>query len=354
MANTFDWVEIATSDAAKAAEFYQALFGWKIIQQDSADGTEVWIFDTGGVPRLENLRRGGIWERPPGDPLGVVVYVVVDDIKATLQRATALGGGVVIDRTPQGAAFRACFTDPSGNRLGLWEEKVAAEETPAELVLIPGGEFLMGADSKGDHSPAHSVRLDPFYLDRYEVTNAQYQRFCRATGRRLPQFWGLSGFRSGPGYPNQPVVGISWQDAVDYAAWSDQRLPTEAEWEYAARGGLAGMDFPNGNSLAPSDGNYARSGQGGPVPVGSYPPNGFGLHDMQGNVVEWVADFYDPAYYASSPVINPRGPETGRFRVIRGGGWHSGASCNRVYFRNALPPNWVDFNVGFRCARDVE
>jgi sulfatase modifying factor 1 len=354
MANTFDWVEIVTGDAAEAAAFYEALFGWKIIQKESAGGSDVWIFDTGGQPRLENLRRGGIWERPGGDRLGVVVYVVVDDIEATLRRATALGGTVVIDKTPQGTAFRACFTDPSGNRLGLWEEGVVAEETPAELVLIPGGEFLMGADLEGDRSPVHPVRLDAFYMDRYEVTNAQYQRFCQATGRRLPRFWQMSGFRSGLRYPNHPVVGVSWRDAVDYATWCGKRLPTEAEWEYAARGGLAGLDFPNGNSLDPSDGNYARSGQGGPVAVGSYPANGFGLHDMQGNVVEWVADFYDAAYYASSPAVNPQGPDTGRFRVIRGGGWHSGASCNKVHFRNALPPNWLDFNVGFRCARDLE
>jgi iron(II)-dependent oxidoreductase len=224
----------------------------------------------------------------------------------------------------------------------------------AEQVLISGGVCLIGADSEGDHSPVHRVRLDAFTIDRHEVTNARYLRFCQATGHRLPEFWGRSGFRCGPDYPHHPVVGVSWRDAVAYAAWCDKRLPTEAEWEVAARGGLVGMDFPNGDSLDPADGNYNKSGHGGPVAVGSYPPNGFGLHDMQGNVVEWVADFYDAAYYASSPEDNPQGPETGRFRVIRGGGWHSGAACNRVYFRNALPPNWVDFNVGFRCARDVE
>jgi formylglycine-generating enzyme required for sulfatase activity len=113
------------------------------------------------------------------------------------------------------------------------------------------------------------------------------------------------------------------------------------------------MDYPNRDALEPTDGNCNRSGKGGPVAVGSYSANGFGLYDMQGNVVEWVWDRYDPDYYSASPSANPQGPASGRFRVIRGGGWHSGPSCNRVYYRNALPQNWVDFNVGFRCAKDV-
>ena len=227
-------------------------------------------------------------------------------------------------------------------------------DTTGGVVLVPGGEFLMGSDSEGDHSPVHKVYVDSFYMDKYEVTNAQYLRFCEATGHRLPEFRGMDGFRCGPDYPNHPVVGVSWHDAVAYAAWCGKRLPTEAEGEYAARGGAVGMSYPNGETLHPSDGNYTESGKGGPVAVGSYPSNGFGLHDMQGNVVEWVWDLYDPDYYSSSPSANPLGPGSGRFRVIRGGGWHSGPYCNRVYFRNALPPNWVDFNVGFRCAKDFE
>ena len=226
-------------------------------------------------------------------------------------------------------------------------------ELAEQLVLIPGGEFLMGADSEGDHYPVHKVRLDTFYINRYEVTNAQYLAFCEATGNRLPFFWGMAGFRCGPDHPNHPVVGVNWQEAVAYARWCGLRLPTEAEWEFAARGGLVGRNYPNGDMLEPADGNYARSDTRGPVAVGSYPPNGYGLHDMQGNVVEWVSDWYAPDTYAHSPVVNPQGPESGKFRVLRGGGWHSGAYCNRVYYRNALPPNWLDFNVGFRCAKGV-
>jgi sulfatase modifying factor 1 len=222
-----------------------------------------------------------------------------------------------------------------------------------ELVLIPGGEFSMGSAVERDHGPIHRVSISSFYIDRCEVTNAQYHDFCEATGHRLPEFWDRDGFRCGPDYPNHPVVGVSWHDAAEFATWCGKRLPSEAEWEYAARGGLEGLDYPNGETLVPHDGNYTESKSGGPVAVGSYRANGFGLHDMQGNVVEWVRDYYAPDYYASSPSANPHGPPSGKFRVIRGGGWHSGPYCNRVYFRNALPPNWVDFNVGFRCANDA-
>jgi len=222
-----------------------------------------------------------------------------------------------------------------------------------EMVLIPGGEFMMGADNpSGDH-PLHKVHLPSFYLDTYEVTNAQYLRFCRETGRRLPEFWGQDHYHCSEKFPDHPVVGVNWGDAAAYAQWAGKRLPTEAEWEYAARGGRTGMAYPWGDSLSPAQANYYRTGVEGTKPVGSYPPNGYGLYDMAGNVVEWVQDRYDPDYYLNSPSDDPPGPEKGRFRVIRGGGWHSGPSCNRVYYRNALPPNWLDFNVGFRCARDV-
>lgn len=226
-------------------------------------------------------------------------------------------------------------------------------------VLIPGGRFVMGAGEDRDHSPAHPVTIASFFMEKHEVTNARYLDFCQATGHRLPAFWGMDQFRSGPGYPDHPVVGVSWIDACTYALWKGMRLPTEAEWEYAARGGLAGRHYPNGDEFVPSQANCAASKLGGPVAVASYPANGYGLHDMQGNVVEWVGDCYDARYYRSSPEEDPRGPgsddlrpEPVRFRVIRGGGWHSGPYCSRVYHRNALPANWLDFAVGFRCARD--
>jgi formylglycine-generating enzyme required for sulfatase activity len=191
-------------------------------------------------------------------------------------------------------------------------------------------------------------------MDKHEVTNAQYLKFCEETNRKLPEFWRMERFHSTVEFPNHPVVGISWRDAQAYAEWCGKRLPTEAEWEYAARGGLSGMDYPNGNSIDSSTANYTEAALDGTMPVASYAPNGYGLYDMAGNVAEWVADYYDTDYYATSSSNNPTGPESGKFRVIRGGGWHSGPFCNRVYVRNALPDNWVDFNVGFRCAKDYK
>ena len=235
-----------------------------------------------------------------------------------------------------------------------------AAESPAHpardtaMVLIPAGEFVMGAEGTGDNGPAHTVRLSAYYLARYEVTNAEYEAFCKTTGRDLPMFWGTDLFRSGPKYPDHPVVFVSNGDAREYAAWRGKRLPTEAEWECAARGGLAGMRYVGGNTLDSSKVNFTHSDMKGTVAVGSYEPNGYGLYDMAGNVQEWVADRYDAEYYKNSPAADPPGPASGRHAVIRGGGWFTGPGCMGVGYRIALPSNWVDFNVGFRCARDVE
>ena len=225
----------------------------------------------------------------------------------------------------------------------------------AFMVLIPAGEFQMGSnDGEDDETPIHTVYLDAFYMDRYEVTNAQYRKFMKATGHWDPKYW------SDPKYnaPDQPVVGVSWYDAVAYADWAGKRLPTEAEWEKAARGGLTGEKYPWGNEIAHNNAN--GSGTDGKdewqyaAPVGSFPPNGYGLYDMAGNSYEWCADPYDGDYYSNSPGCNPTGPRSGRFRALRGGGWMSSPFYLRVSSRLYFHPSITLSNIGFRCvAQDL-
>ena len=246
-----------------------------------------------------------------------------------------------------------------------------------EMMLVPPGEFLMGSIEKEgdeDEHPQHRVYVGAFYIDQHEVTNAQFHHFIEETGHRQPDFWDNSYLN----HPNQPIVGISWNDAVAYAKWAQKRLPTEAEWEKAARGGSEGKQYPWGDdfpdvlgykanyyimtstpldaAMSPSSfvgGNSAADGYQYTAPVGSFPPNGYELYDMAGNVAEWVADWYDEAYYLSSPKQNPQGPQKGRYRVIRGGAWDGFAYDLRCANRDVGNPNKSYLHVGFRCAKDV-
>lgn len=230
---------------------------------------------------------------------------------------------------------------------------------PEGMVLIPAGSFLMGSeDGENDEKPVHEVYVDAFYLDQYEVTVAQYQSYLRATGRPNPGNWDeqLQNL-------NHPVVYVSWEDATNYAKWVGKRLPTEAEWEYAARGGNTGLagnpkyQYPWGNVASQDHANY--SGVAGKdkwqrtSPVGSFPPNGFGLYDMAGNVWEWCSDRYAEDYYSKSPKQNPKGPVTGDYRVLRGGSWYVYPQYVRCADRVWDYPSDRDDLVGFRCAQDA-
>lgn len=226
---------------------------------------------------------------------------------------------------------------------------------PDTMALIPGGVYNIGND-KGipDQRPRHKVKLRSFYLDIHEVTNAQYAEFLEATGHREPLFWDDTTYNK----PYLPVTGVSWNDAAAYCKWAGKRLPTEAEWEAAARGGLEGEDYP---WKGPPDENLANyhhdsaSPPKGIKPAGQYKPNGFGLLDMAGNVWEWTYDYYKPDYYAdSTSVDNPRGPSRGTSRVIRGGAWNYGPDFMKVYYRNRAAPHLRLNYIGFRCARDAE
>jgi len=224
------------------------------------------------------------------------------------------------------------------------------------MVLIPGGEFKMGNNMENGlgFSPAHKVKVDSFYMDACEVSNRDYYQFCKATGYKLPEFWNTETFRSGENFMNYPVVGINWYDAKKYAEWAHKRLPTEAEWEYAARGGLAEMDFPNGGEWTKVSEKQDGKGWKNLIePVNNDQPNGFGLNHMGGNVWEWVADRYSETYYSESEYHNPKGPDKGANNIIRGGSWHSGSMCKKVFYRKGLVNSWCDFAVGFRCVKDI-
>lgn len=230
----------------------------------------------------------------------------------------------------------------------------------ALLIRIPEGQFTMGRtrvtpdDSTGmrpkvllDDRPDRRVSLHAFELDPYEITNAQYAAFAKATGHRLPYHWQGGSFPAGE--DKIPVYNVSWHDADTYCRWEGKRLPTEAEWERAARGGLEGQDYPNGDKI---DAKQARFNIAtGPGPVGAFPPNAFGLYDMAGNVSEWCADWFNRDYYKHAPAKDPSGPATGEYKVIRGGAWSDPPRRLTVFFRNWVRPEQRSPNIGFRCAR---
>ena len=272
---------------------------------------------------------------------------------------------------------------------------------PHGMVSIPAGMFEMGSSDKhgsADEYPRHTVSLDAFFLDMYEVTNRQFRKFVKATGYKttaeiqgkawayvedeqwteVPGAWWrkpegrASIFASRRG--SHPVVALSWEDAKSYCEWVGKRLPTEAEWEYAARAGTATNAWWGGKLsgsrevgnvadqthkrefserpwpiLEQYDDHYVRT-----APVGTFEPNGWGLYDMIGNASEWVADWYGNNYYAQSSRKNPQGPSTGHFKVLRGGSWATSPEYLGTGVRIYNAPRTSNAAHGVRCAKDAE
>jgi formylglycine-generating enzyme required for sulfatase activity len=228
-----------------------------------------------------------------------------------------------------------------------------------ETVLIPAGPFTMGVNNgRPDERPAHRVTLSAFRMAVLPVTNEDYAAFLAATGHEAPRFWDDAAFNR----TRQPVVGVSWVDAVAYCEWlgSGQgvtfRLPTEAEWEKAALGGVDGARYPWGDE--PFDGNGGRFEQTATWDVGAAPPNGYGLVDIGFNVHEWCSDWYDPGYYAVSPESDPQGPPHGAVpaphlpprKASRGGAWRHAVKVSRCAARSSIPPDYRYNDYGFRVA----
>jgi len=261
-----------------------------------------------------------------------------------------------------------------GKRLAA--ERVAGWKAKDDMVLVLAGEFVMGSDKKIDRVayrselPQRHVHLDTFAIHKYEVTNLQYLKFILETGRSPQIDWRYDGGNFQEAMAHHPVMHVSWYDADAYCRWDGKRLPTEAEWEKAARG-EDGRINPWGNQPAGlSRVNFGRTGLSGPVRdrperLLLYPPiisvdkyetgvSPYGAYQMLGNVSEWVADWYDKDYYATAPDRNPKGPATGTQKSFRGGGWMDSTTTMRAAMRNGTDPNTKINWMGFRCAKDAK
>ena len=274
------------------------------------------------------------------------------EFRAKFRQPLVPGGDEVAAEPPRPQARPSARKELTDSRSGV------------RYLLVPGGSFTMGCtpgdtECASDEKPAHRVTLTrPYYVAETETTVGQYGAYARATGASRPA---SPGFAQGE---DHPVVNVSWSDAEAFCRFAGGRLPTEAEWENAARGGREGNKYPWGNSISHDDANYGKDqccggATGGrdqwmnTSPAKSFSANGFGLYDMAGNVWEWVGDWYDGSYYGRSPSADPTGPSAGQRRVLRGGSWDVFPRYLRVSYRYRDSPDGRSDVVGFRCARDA-
>ena len=274
----------------------------------------------------------------------------------------------------------------------LFAQPLLSREPPPEgMRRIPAGTFQMGSEDEradDDEQPVHTVHVDAFYMDIFEVTNAQFKTFVNANPQwqkdNIPEKYHTNSYLldwNGNNYPSgkgkHPVVYVSWYAAMAYAAWAGKRLPTEAEWEYAARGGLAGKQYPWGDTIIPERANYGWTeglnpfghfDEPKPIPVGQYAANGYGLYDMAGNVAEWCLDTFDIDFYLTTHnSLNPVSLSGGKplawllenfkhtrsRRMHRGGSYIDSSQRVRVTFRNHEAPEGASDSLGFRCVWPV-
>ncbi len=264
-------------------------------------------------------------------------------------------------------------------------EKEESPKPSIPFVPLEGGTFIMGCTSEQYHCDkdelhVHQVTLDDFNISRYEITNSQYCNFLNDINIHSSGIYNNTLYIavdssycqidfideqwvSEKGREAYPVVGVTWMGAKAFCDWYGGRLPTEAEWEFAARGGTKSKEyvFSGSNEIGEvawykqnsnATGNSSFEKGKGTLPVGEKQPNELGLYDMSGNVWEWCSDWFHPSYYDVSPQNNPQGPETGKYRVLRGGGWDSQADFCRVSNRTYYPPDDCHFNIGFRICKD--
>lgn len=238
--------------------------------------------------------------------------------------------------------------------IGTADMNQGPECVPIKMVKVEGGTYEMGAtieqgkDAYDSEHPKHKVTLSSFEISEAPITVAQFRDYCDATGKKMPTApsWGW--------IDNHPIVNVSWYDADNYARWKGCRLPTEAEWEFAARGGILSKHYKYSGGNTPDEiGWFAdNTGQTGTRPVRAKKPNELGLYDMSGNVYEWCNDWKDE--YTPEDQVNPKGPEEGIIKASKGGSWHSSTRSLRISNRDDDPPEFYSHNVGFRIARDLD
>lgn len=267
------------------------------------------------------------------------------------------------DAEPNSPPINADTSQRNASASPLWEPNSPPINADS-MVLVPEGDFEMGSNaSETSEKPVHTVSVDAFYIDAYAVTVGHYKQFVQETGHPAPNWDVVSKYSP---TDQHPILFVSWHDAMAYATWVGKRLPTEAEWEKAARGGLSGATYPWGDD-AP-DGTQCnltgnKDGYEHTAPVGSFPPNGYGLYDMTGNVSEWCLDEWDAGFYANSPRRNPIAGETianvlsnfanfEKPRVLRGGSWSDTVQFMRVATRNWGRSRDTLAVIGFRCVKD--
>ncbi|MHB1461698.1 MAG: formylglycine-generating enzyme family protein [Armatimonadota bacterium] len=250
---------------------------------------------------------------------------------------------------PKAVSKKKVVVPASGISPKSWKMKINTIDG-AEMMWVPAGKFLQGQylDFRSVQAPRRSVYLDGFWIYKNEVTVVQYRTFCQATYRAMPE-------APKEGWQDiYPITGVNWQDAADYAAWAQVSLPTEAQWEKAARG-TDGREYPWGNSWDITKCVNYQNSTTGIEPVGSYPTgvSPYGCMDMAGNAWEWCSDWYDANYYHVAPSKNPKGPSSGSMRAMRGGAWFNFALRDydfRCAYRFGFNPAAHEFNYGFRCA----
>ena len=298
-----------------------------------------------------------------GSVVGVLTEIQKDfgyGVPSSITQIALKGWGVHVEQSSNqvGQVFPSDPWDKMLMTVPLPKEISGKDGAP--MVLVPAGEFTMGSpDGVGEKEehPQHTVDLDAFYIDQYEVTTEQYAQFMSATGHSAPEFWDqVDSSRDG----KKPVIGINWDDAQTYCDWAGKRLPTEAEWEKAARG-TDQRTYPWGDTNL--DSRIANFGKDWDSEVyaerlkavGSYErgKSPYGAYDMVGNVSEWGADWYDKDYYGKSPQKNPHGPSSGVLKVLRGGSWLDSPTYLRSALRYWFNPAYRYANIGVRCAQDA-